>query len=110
MFKLPKENSAAHPSSLERRGFLIAAAGTGFTLAFLRADSSLAAGKVAPVPPVKASAPVFDPSIWFQIGRDGIVNGDDAVAGQLFGPACHELPMNNAVVDTYKRDTHSGFL
>ena len=109
MFKLPKENSAARPSPLGRRGFLIAAAGTGFTLAFLRADSSLAAGKVTSAPPAKsATAPVFDPSIWFQIGRDGIVTVNIAKAemGQHIGTALARIVAEELEADWNKVRLH----
>ena len=104
MFKLPKENSAAHPSSLGRRGFLIAAAGTGFTLAFLRADSSLAAGKVSPAPPKQSAAPVFDPSIWFKIERDGMITVNIAKAdmGQHIGTAWARIVADELEADWSK--------
>ena len=109
MFKLPKENSGARPSSLGRRGFLIAAAGTGFTLAFLRADSSLAAGKAVSASAAKpAAAPVFDPSIWFAIDRDGIVTVNIAKAemGQHIGTALARIVADELEADWSKVRLH----
>ncbi|WP_219116719.1 molybdopterin cofactor-binding domain-containing protein, partial [Janthinobacterium sp. UMAB-56] len=108
MFKLPKETASGHPPSPGRRGFLIAAAGTGFTLAFLRADTSLAAGKAAPVPPATSAAPEFDPSIWFQIGRDGIVTVNIAKAemGQHIGTALARIVAEELEVDWSKVRLH----
>lgn len=108
MFKLPKETTSARPSPLSRRVFLIAAAGTGFTLAFLRADSSLAAGKAAPVPPKQGIAPVFDPGIWFQIGRDGIVTVNIAKAemGQHIGTALARIVAEELEADWDKVRLH----
>ncbi|MEB0133925.1 molybdopterin-dependent oxidoreductase [Actimicrobium sp. CCC2.4] len=70
--------------SLTRRSFMIAAAGTGFTMAFLSPTLALAAGQAG-----SADAPVFDPTIWFRIDRDGIVTVNIAKAemGQHIGTA-----------------------
>lgn len=68
--------------SLARRSFMIAAVGSGFTLAFL---SPAMAAKDS----TSAEAPVFDPSIWYQIDRDGVVTVNIAKAemGQHIGTA-----------------------
>jgi isoquinoline 1-oxidoreductase beta subunit len=70
--------------SLTRRSFMIAAAGTGFTMAFLSPSLALAAGQAGSV-----DAPVFDPTIWFQMDRDGVVTVNVAKAemGQHIGTA-----------------------
>ncbi|MET3106417.1 isoquinoline 1-oxidoreductase beta subunit [Oxalobacteraceae bacterium GrIS 2.11] len=87
MHKLTRHGPAAAEAktiSLERRGFMITAVSSGFALAFMRADQSLAAGKTA-----AATKPVFDPSIWFEIDRGGIVTVNIAKAemGQHVGTA-----------------------
>jgi CO/xanthine dehydrogenase Mo-binding subunit len=87
MHKLAKYLKTDQPVSLQRRGFLITAIGTGFTLAFLRADMSFAATAAA-----ARTAPanqVFDPTIWFTIDRDGLVTVNIAKAemGQHVGTA-----------------------
>ncbi|MET3133669.1 isoquinoline 1-oxidoreductase beta subunit [Oxalobacteraceae bacterium GrIS 1.11] len=78
-----QEREQERAPSLQRRGFLISAIGAGFTLAFLRADMSFADAAVGP--PQK----VFDPSIWFEIDRDGLVTVNIAKAemGQHIGTA-----------------------
>ena len=90
MHKLPKQlraqdsaNAADGPASARRRGFLISAVGAGFTLAFLRADMSFADAAVGP------AEKVFDPSIWFEIDRAGLVTVNIAKAemGQHIGTA-----------------------
>jgi len=91
MFKLMKhlrvdvDNTMAEPASLGRRGFLISAIGTGFSLTFLRADQSFAEDSNASID----ATPVFDPSIWFEINREGIVTVNIAKAemGQHVGTA-----------------------
>ncbi|HEX7417979.1 MAG TPA: molybdopterin cofactor-binding domain-containing protein [Steroidobacteraceae bacterium] len=69
--------------SLSRRGFLIAASGTGFTLAFVRSGLALA-DKSAP-----AGEHLFEPTIWYHIDRDGLVtvNITKAEMGQHVGTA-----------------------
>lgn len=108
MFKLPKENAGTRPSAMGRRGFLITAAGTGFTLAFLRADSSFADSKVVSVPPAKAAAPVFDPSIWFDIDADGMVTVNIAKAemGQHIGTALARIVADELEADWNKVRLH----
>lgn len=108
MLKLTKEHAVSQPGSLTRRGFLIAAAGTGFTLAFLRADSSMAAGKAASVPATAPAAPVFDPTIWFGIDRDGIVTVNVAKAemGQHIGTALARIVADELEADWSKVRLH----
>ena len=68
---------------LSRRGFVIGAAGTGFTLAF--APSALALAN--PANPVARQ--LFEPTIWYHIDRDGLitVNIIRAEMGQHVGTA-----------------------
>ena len=104
MLKLPKENAASPPTLPGRRGFLIAAAGTGFTLAFLRADSSLAAGKQHTVARAAPAVPAFDPTIWYHIDRDGIVTVNIAKAemGQHIGTALARIVADELEADWSK--------
>jgi isoquinoline 1-oxidoreductase beta subunit len=78
-------DAAPKPASSARRGFMISAVGAGFALAFLRADMVFAGAGADAAP----AAPVFDPTIWFQIDRDGIVTVNIAKAemGQHVGTA-----------------------
>ncbi|MDN2712188.1 molybdopterin-dependent oxidoreductase [Janthinobacterium sp. SUN118] len=107
--KLPKEGTGRPPSP-GRRGFLIAAAGTGFTLAFLRADTSLAAAKTraAPAPAAMPAAPVFDPSIWFGIDVDGVITVNIAKAemGQHIGTALARIVADELEADWSKVRLH----
>ncbi len=83
LIKKHKQSQQDGPTaSLARRSFMIAAAGTGFTLAFLSPVMAAAGAQTA-------AAPVFDPTIWFQIDRDGIVTVNIAKAemGQHIGTA-----------------------
>jgi len=94
MFKLTKhlrvgvetgDARGVEPASFGRRGFLISAIGAGFSLTFLRSDQSFAQdGRTT-----AHAIPVFDPSIWFEINRDGIVTVNIAKAemGQHVGTA-----------------------
>jgi len=70
--------------SLARRGFMIAAVSSGFSLAFLRSDISLAAAATQ-----ENIHRIFDPTIWFEIDRVGLVtiNIDKAEMGQHIGTA-----------------------
>lgn len=79
---LPGERA---PASLARRGFIISAAGAGFALAFLRSGLSLADAQG----PQPLAQPVFDPTIWYEIDRDGqiVVNIAKAEMGQHIGTA-----------------------
>jgi isoquinoline 1-oxidoreductase subunit beta len=69
--------------ALSRRGFLIGAAGTGFTLAFARTALAVA-------DPAAAVAGKFsEPTIWYHIDREGLVtvNVIRAEMGQHIGTA-----------------------
>jgi isoquinoline 1-oxidoreductase beta subunit len=74
--------------SLARRGFMIAAVSSGFSLAFLRTDISFAAATAAPATQ-ENSHKIFDPTIWFEIDRAGLVTINIAKAemGQHIGTA-----------------------
>ena len=82
-----KNTPGSNPAqvSLGRRGFIIAAVGSGFSLAFLRADLSFAG-----VAATKENThKIFDPTIWFEIDREGLVTINIAKAemGQHIGTA-----------------------
>jgi isoquinoline 1-oxidoreductase subunit beta len=73
---------ASH-ASLSRRGFLIAAVGSGFTLAFARSALALTD------PAAAVAQKLFEPTIWYHIDRDGLVtvNIIRAEMGQHVGTA-----------------------
>src|ERR1700756_1939310 len=68
---------------LSRRGFLIGAAGAGFTLAFARSALALAN------PAAALAQKLFEPTIWYQIDANGLitVNIIRAEMGQHVGTA-----------------------
>ncbi len=80
----PDKSAVAAPHPLSRRGFLVAAGAGG--LAFGFAGLSRAAGDAAPP---AATAPGFEPTLWFTVGADGIVtvNIIRAEMGQHVGTA-----------------------
>ena len=84
MNKFAKYQDQAVPAGLmSRRGFLIGAAGTGFTLAFA------GAGLVLADPATAVAQHAFEPTIWYHIDQDGIVtvNIIRAEMGQHVGTA-----------------------
>ena len=91
----PELKARASGQSLGRRGFLISAIGAGFTLAFLRADMSFADADVGP------AGKVFDPTIWFEIDRDGLVTVNIAKAemGQHVGTALARIVADELEAD-----------
>ena len=80
-----------------RRGFIISATGAGFAMAFalpqpgLAADTRLSAGTATP----------FEPTIWYEIDRDGIVtvNIIRAEMGQHVGTALARIVADELEVD-----------
>lgn len=68
-----------------RRGFLISATGAGFAMAFAAPRSGTAAAPASPA----GVAPPFEPTIWYELDRDGIVtvNIIRAEMGQHVGTA-----------------------
>jgi len=68
MSKFAKYAESAETSTgVSRRGFLIGAVSTGFTLAFLRPDALISSAEAA------VAEGAFEPSVWYDIDRDGIV-------------------------------------
>jgi len=68
MHKFASYQGGGAPQALmSRRGFLIGAAGTGFTLAFA------GAGLVLADPAEAIAGHAFEPTIWYHIDQDGIV-------------------------------------
>lgn len=98
------QNGGAHHGSarrndkrvvLNRRGFLIGAAGTGFTLAFYRPDLSFAQ------PEEVIASQTFEPTIWYQLQADGriIVNIAEAEMGQHVGTALARIVADELEAD-----------
>jgi isoquinoline 1-oxidoreductase beta subunit len=79
----PRSPQLESALALSRRGFLIGAAGTGFTLAFAR--SALAVAD----PAAAVAEKLFEPTIWYHIDREGLVtvNVIRAEMGQHVGTA-----------------------
>jgi isoquinoline 1-oxidoreductase subunit beta len=79
----PRSRPVQDAPALSRRGFLIGAAGTGFTLAFAHAAQAV------PDPTVAVANKLFEPTIWYHIDRDGLimVNVIRAEMGQHVGTA-----------------------
>jgi len=95
MSTFAKHADAAQPGTITRRGFLIGAAGAGFTLAFLRP------GLVVADPAAAVAARAFEPTIWFDIDRDGIVgvNIIRAEMGQHVGTALARIVADELEAD-----------
>ena len=79
----PRSTPVGTALGLSRRGFLIGAAGTGFTLAFAR--TALAVTD----PAAAVAGKLFEPTIWYHIDREGLVtvNVIRAEMGQHVGTA-----------------------
>ncbi len=95
-----KESGAA--VSPQRRHFVISAIGAGFSLAFLRADLSFAqAAQGAAAHAASPAEPLFDPTIWYQIDREGIVTVNIAKAemGQHIGTALARIVADELEAD-----------
>lgn len=86
-------NLSTLPAS--RRGFLIGAAGAGFTLAFSRTSFAVAD------PAAAIAGKAFEPTIWYQIDRDGgvIVNITRAEMGQHVGTAIARIVADELEAD-----------
>lgn len=80
---------------LSRRGFLIGAAGAGFTLAFYRPGLSFAQ------PEEVIAGQTFEPTLWYQLQADGriIVNIAEAEMGQHVGTALARIVADELEAD-----------
>ena len=80
-----------------RRGFLISATSVGFAMAFALPQPGLAADTAA----VAGAATPFEPTIWYEIDRDGIVtvNIIRAEMGQHVGTALARIVADELEVD-----------
>ncbi len=80
---------------VSRRGFLIGAAGAGFTLAFFRAGLSFAQ------PEEVVNEGTFEPTIWYHIEPDGriVVNIAEAEMGQHVGTALARIVADELEAD-----------
>ena len=83
MNRPPRSPPVETALALSRRGFLIGAAGTGFTLAFARTASAVTD------PAAAVAGKLFEPTIWYHIDREGLVtvNVIRAEMGQHVGTA-----------------------
>jgi CO/xanthine dehydrogenase Mo-binding subunit len=99
--------------ALSRRGFLIGAAGTGFTLAFARANWAVTD------PAAAVAWKLFEPTIWYHIDRDGVVtvNVIRAEMGQHIGTALAriladelEADWNSVRIDAVDTDPKWGLM
>jgi isoquinoline 1-oxidoreductase beta subunit len=88
-------HEAASHLPLSRRGFLIGAAGTGFTLGFARSALALAD------PAAAVAQKLFEPTIWYHIDRDGLVtvNIIRAEMGQHVGTAIARIVADELEAD-----------
>ncbi len=94
MSKFDKYQGEAMLGSLmSRRGFLIAASATGFTLAFARGGHAADAAT--------DGGPAFEPTIWYQIDHAGIVtvNITRAEMGQHVGTALARIVADELEAD-----------
>ncbi|MFL1483427.1 molybdopterin cofactor-binding domain-containing protein [Marinobacter sp. LN3S78] len=89
------QDDADQGLSMSRRGFLIGAAGAGFTLAFFRSGLSFA----QPEEVVQAGA--FEPTIWYHLHPDGriVVNIAEAEMGQHVGTALARIVADELEAD-----------
>ncbi|GGY71048.1 xanthine dehydrogenase family protein molybdopterin-binding subunit [Marinobacter zhanjiangensis] len=87
---------------VSRRGFLIGAAGAGFTLAFFRSGLSFAQ------PEEVVEAETFDPTIWYHIFPDGriVVNIAEAEMGQHVGTALARIVADELEADWSMVELH----
>lgn len=88
---------AGRTPGISRRGFLIGAAGAGFTLAFLKPDLLIGDAEAAEA----VAAHSFEPALWYDIDRDGIVtvNITRAEMGQHVGTALARIVADELEAD-----------
>lgn len=96
MLKFAKNRAAGGDTpDLGRRGFIIGMAGAGLTFAFARSPLSLAN-------PARAAAEgAFEPTVWYQIQKDGhiVVNIAKAEMGQHIGTALARIVADELEAD-----------
>jgi isoquinoline 1-oxidoreductase beta subunit len=87
--------ASASRLTASRRGFLIGAAGAGFTLAFARSGLAVAD------PAAAIAGKAFEPTLWYQIDRDGAVtvNIIRAEMGQHVGTALARIVADELEAD-----------
>ena len=90
-----RDGDRAKNAELSRRTFLIGAAGAGFTLAFIDPRAVFAD------PAAALANKLFEPTIWYQIDRDGIVtvNVIRAEMGQHVGTALARIVADELEAD-----------
>jgi isoquinoline 1-oxidoreductase subunit beta len=113
MINAPRSTPVGTALGLSRRGFLIGAAGTGFTLAFAR--TALAVTD----PAAAVAGKLFEPTIWYHIDREGLVtvNVIRAEMGQHVGTAVAriladelEADWNSVRIDSVDSDPKWGLM
>ena len=90
-----RDGDRGENAELSRRTFLIGAAGAGFTLAFIDPRAVFAD------PAAALANKLFEPTIWYQIDRDGIVtvNVIRAEMGQHVGTALARIVADELEAD-----------
>lgn len=88
-------SGVAEPENIGRRSFLIGAAGAGFTLAFLPPGLTISDASAA------VASQSFEPTIWYDIDRSGIVtvNVIRAEMGQHVGTALARIVADELEAD-----------
>ncbi len=83
------------PGAITRRSFIIGATGAGLTLAFARPGISFAS------PSEAISTGAYEPTIWYQIQRDGriVINIAEAEMGQHVGTALARIAADELEAD-----------
>jgi len=97
MHEAQTASAPAPATSSTRRGFLISTTSAGFAMAFTLVEPSLAADPAD----AKSAAAGFEPTIWYDIDRDGIVtvNIIRAEMGQHVGTALARIVAEELELD-----------
>lgn len=101
MRKFPRDSKDG-ARGISRRSFIIGATGAGFTLAFA------SPGAVFASPGEAIQAGAFQPTIWYQLQRDGriIVNIAEAEMGQHVGTALARIVADELEADWSQVEIH----
>lgn len=107
MVMLVQEGAIAAP--LNRRNFLVVAAGAGVAFGFMSTAEAAIDPAAKGGVPGKSVGPTFDPTIWFSLGADGVatVNIIRAEMGQHVGTALARILADELEIEWSKvRITH----